>query len=142
VTLALLAVTLVGGCGGGDERLSKEEYAQRADAVCRRVNVQTRALGRPQTLSALARAADRSVPYLDGAIRDLRKLRPSREEEASVRTWLRQLTMLRADVVRLRDRARANDARGVTAVAGSATPRNERFAQLAAQLGMRVCSRP
>jgi hypothetical protein len=138
-----LVVVMAAGCGsGGEKRLSRDEYAKRADGVCRAYNTATRRLGRPTSMRALARVAGRSLPFLDRAVRDLRRLRPPKEEEAMTRTWLRQLTLLRRDVVRIRDRARANDANGVRAVVPAATKQNERFATLAAQLGMTVCSRP
>lgn len=139
--LAVLAV-LAPGCGSGEKRLSKEEYAQRADAVCRRYNDATSGLGSPQSMPALAKVAARSLPHLDRAIRGLRALKPPKDEVATARDWLRQLTLLRGDVVRIRDRARANDAKGVQAVVPAATRRNERFAELATQLGMIVCNQP
>jgi hypothetical protein len=147
VPRALLALTIVlaacSGCGsGGDDRLSKDEYAKRADAVCRHYNAATRGFGAPQTMPALARVTARSLPFLDTAIRDLRALKPPGEEDATARAWVRQLVLLRGELVHMRDRARANDARGVRAVVPAATRRNERFGQLAARLGMSVCSRP
>ena len=137
-----LVIAFVAGCGnGGEKRLSKEEYARRADAVCRRYNQATRPFGSPRSMAALARVANRSLPFVDRAIRDLRALKPPKDEEQVARRWLRQLTLLRRDVVHIRDRARANDARGVQAVVPAATRRNERFTELATQLGMTVCNR-
>jgi hypothetical protein len=142
VTALAVLVALAPGCGSNDHRLSKEEYAQRADAVCRRYNAATSELGSPQSMPALAKVAARSLPHLDRAIRDLRALRPPKDEATTARTWLRQLTLLRGDVVRIRDRARANDAKGVQAVVPAATRRNQRFSRLATQLGMSVCNQP
>ena len=137
-----IAIVACSGCGSGvDERLSRDEYASRADAVCRRYNAATRGFGSPQTMPALAGAAARTLPVLDTAIRDLRALKAPEDEEATARRWLRQLTLLRGDVVRIRNRARANDARGVQSVVPAATERNERFLDLATRLGMTVCSR-
>ena len=143
LTALCILLALATGCGsGGEKRLSKEEYARRADAVCRRYNAATRSLGLPQSMPGLAKVADRSLPHLDRAIRDLRALRPPEDEESTARSWLRQLSLLRGDVVRIRDRARANDAKGVRSVVPAATRRNQRFAQLATQLGMTVCNQP
>jgi hypothetical protein len=143
LTALCVLLAFSAGCGsGGEKRLSKEAYAKRADATCRRYNEGTRRLGTPQSMPALAKVADRSLPLLDRAIRDLRALKPPEDEEATARTWLRQLSLLRGDIVRIRNRARANDARGVRAVVPAATKRNERFSQLATELGMSVCSRP
>jgi len=131
---------LAAGCGsGGDHRLSREEYAHRGDAICRRYNAATAALGFPTSMPALARVANRSLPPLDRALRDLRRLRPPEDEEPAARTWLRQLALLRREVVRIRDRARANDANGVRRVVPAATRQNRRFLRLARRLGMTVC---
>jgi hypothetical protein len=141
LTALSVLLALAAGCGNsGENRLSKEEYARRADAVCRRYNEGTRALGWPKTMPALAKVAGRSLPFLDRAIRDLRALKPPQDEDATARGWLRQLSLLRRDVVRIRNRARVNDARGVRAVVPAATRRNERFSALATQLGMTVCN--
>jgi hypothetical protein len=138
-----LVVTLASGCGsGGEKRLSREEYAKRADAVCRAYNAGTQGLGTPASMRGLARVAGRGLPFLDRALRDLRRLRPPKDEEPTTRRWLRQLALLRKDVVRIRDRARANDANGVRSVVPAATRQNERFSRLAGELGMTVCSRP
>jgi aminopeptidase N len=140
--LALALLLVAAGCGSsGEKRLSKEEYAQRADAVCRRTNRLTQSPGDVSSMPALARFADRTLKPLDRALRDLRALRPPKEEQATANAWLRQLALLRSDAVRIRDRARENDAHGVSAVAVTASARNERFKALAAQLGMTVCSR-
>jgi hypothetical protein len=92
-------------------------------------------------MPALARFADATVKPLANALADLRDLRPPKDEQATARAWLRLLARLRADAVRIRDRARANDANGVRAVALAAMKRNERFKELATQLGMTVCNR-
>jgi len=141
LTALCVLLAFAAGCGsGGEKRLSKEEYAKRADAVCRRYNEGTRPLGTPRSMPALAKVADRSLPLLDRAIRDLRALEAPEDEEATARAWVRQLSLLRSDVVRIRDHARANDARGVREVVPAAARRNARFSELATQLGMSVCN--
>lgn len=138
----LLVLALAGGCGSsGEKRLTKEEFARRADAVCRRTNRLTQPATTPRTMPGLARLAERSVPPLDRALRELRALRPPEEEEPTVRAWLRQLGRLRADAVRIRERAQANDAKGVQTVALAAQRVNDRFHGLATRLGMHVCNR-
>jgi hypothetical protein len=138
----LLVLALAGGCSsGGEKRLSKEEFARRADAICRRTNRVTQLATIPKTMPGLARLAERSLPPLDRALRELRALRPPEDEDATVRAWLRQLRRLRADAVRIRDRARENDAKSVQTAALAAQQVNDRFHELANQLGMDVCSR-
>jgi hypothetical protein len=140
LALGLLLVAAA-GCGSGDKRLSRDEYAKRADAVCRRTNRLTQPPGDIRSMPALARFADATLKPLGRALAGLRGLRPPKDEETTAAAWLRQLARLRTDAVRIRDLARANDANGVRNVAIAAMKRNERFKELATQLGMTVCSR-
>jgi hypothetical protein len=146
VRCAILALSLLlvaaAGCGsGGDKRLSRDEYAKRADAVCRRTNRLTQPPGDISSMPALARFADAALKPLDRALVELRALRPPKDEQATAGAWLRQLARLRADAARIRDLARANDANGLRAFALAAMKRNERFQELATRLGMTVCNR-
>lgn len=143
-TFLLAASLLLVACGsGGDHRLSKEEYAKRADAICARFNRQQPSLPSLQNVTArqVARLADRTLPVLDRTITDLRRLAPPKDEQQLADRWLAALRRLRVDAVKIRDRARANDLGGVGALVGP-SQRDERTAeQLAAQLGTTVCSK-
>jgi hypothetical protein len=139
----LLAVCLVlAACGSGSKGLSKEEYAKRADTICARFSQETRALGGASNLKELARLANKTLPVLDKAIADLRKLEPPKEEQQLAARWLASLDALRTDVVRIRDRARANDLGGVGALVPAATKHDRQSNLLAGQLGTQVCKRP
>jgi len=144
-TFLLAASVLLVACGsGGDHRLSKEEYAKRADAICARFNRQQPSLPSLQNVTArqVARLADRTLPLLDTTIADLRRLAPPKEEQQLADRWLAALRRLRVDAVKIRDRARANDLSGVGALVGP-SQRDERSAErLAEQLGTSVCSKP
>jgi hypothetical protein len=135
------AALLVASCSDGDHSLSKAEYAQRADQVCARYNQATRALGTPGTsLQSLARYANASLPILDRAVARLRRLKPPKDEQALAQRWLSSLGKLRADVVKIRDTAQANDIARVRALALSAKRDDAVTNRLARRLGTRVCS--
>jgi hypothetical protein len=138
----LAACLLVVACGGGSKGLSKEEFAKRADVICARFSQETKALGGASNLKQLARLASSTLPVLDKAITDLRKLEPPKEEQQLADRWLGTLDQLREDVVKIRDRARANDLAGVAALVPSARRHDAASNQLAAQLGTQVCKRP
>ncbi len=74
----LVAIFLATGCGGGGggKPLTRDEYATKADAICAKYTQQTKALANPSNLSDLANVADKTLPILDHAISDLRKLKP------------------------------------------------------------------
>jgi hypothetical protein len=141
--LFVLATIALAGCGGdaGGERLTREDYASEADAVCKRYNDQVGELQRPSNIEELAEAADKSLPLLDDAIDELRDLRPPQREEQTAEQWLSQLELLRDDLAEIRDRAKDNDRAGLEAVVPSAEQHNARSNELATQLGMSVCNR-
>ena len=140
--IALVLVVLLPGCGGGSGKpLTKEEYASKADAICGKYNEQTNALANPKNLSDLAKVADKTLPILDHAIRDIDKLEPPASEKALSDQWLTQVRGLKNDLQEIRDKAKAGDIQGVQAVVPKATEHNSKSNALATQLGMSVCNK-
>lgn len=135
-----LAVTLVAGCGGGGKRLSKKEYASRADSICRKYNRLSQKIANPRSLSDLARAVDKLKPLLDQSIKDLRKLSPPKNEQATADSWLGKVEAIRDDLAKVGDKARKKDTKGVGAALRDGAKDQRRGNQLAAQLGMTDCS--
>ena len=144
-TLLLAACAVLAGCGSsGEKRLSKDEYARRADAICARFNRQQPSLANPQnvTVQQVERLASRTIPLLDRTIADLRRLRPPKDEHELADRWIASLRRLRVDAAKIRDRAKANDLAGVGALVGPSTQDERTSEELAARLGTTVCSKP
>jgi hypothetical protein len=141
-TLIVLAVVpMLAACGGdGGNRLSKTDYAARANAICARFNRQVTSFGGATTMHDLAQLSARTLPALDTATRRLRKLRPPKDEDAAARRWLSSMEQLHADVARIRDRAVANDLRGVQRLIPGATRDNRLSDRLANGLGATTCA--
>jgi len=140
--IALVLVFVLPGCGGGSGKpLTKEEYASKADAICGKYNRQTKALASPKTLSDLAKVADKTLPILDHAIKDLTKLHPPASEKALSDQWLTQVRNLKSDLQEIRDKAKTGDLQAVQAVVPKAQDHNSQSNQLATQLGMSVCNK-
>jgi outer membrane murein-binding lipoprotein Lpp len=138
----VLASIVLAGCGASDgSRLTREQYASKADAVCQKYKQKSDALSSPTTLPALASVADRLLPLLNDARRELRALRPPAREQATANAWLDAFDVSIDDVRKIRDRAKAGDRAGVGDVATRAQQHNGRANELAAQLGMTVCSK-
>ena len=143
-TPLVLATVLVAGCGNGgssDQRLTREQYAKKADAICTKYKHKTDALSRPATLSDLADLASQVLPFLRAARGELRALPPPQNEEATANAWLDQFDVIIDDVTNIRDKAKQKDSAGVQAAAAPALKHNQRANDLAAQLGMTVCSK-
>jgi hypothetical protein len=138
----VLASILAAGCGSSDSsRLTRDEYAAKADAVCQQVKQKSDGLSSPTTLPALARVSGRLLPLLHGARGELRSLRPPAGEEATANAWLDEFDVTIDDVRKIRDRAKAGDRAGVGAAAIRAQRHNQHANELAGQLGMTVCSK-
>jgi hypothetical protein len=134
-------LVVLAGCGGGSgKQLTRKEYASRADAVCTKYNEQVKALSNPANLSELADVADKTIPILDDAIHDLRKLKPPQDEEKVAQQWLSQVEGLKTDLSDIRDKAKSNDMQGVQAIVPRAQNHNARSNELATELGMTVCN--
>ena len=59
----VLAIVVAAGCGGGGgKRLSRDQYASKADAVCRKYNAQAKLLVAPTNLSELGKAFEALHP--------------------------------------------------------------------------------
>lgn len=138
--VALLALVVLPGCGGGGTPLTKEEYASRADAICGKYNQQTKSLGNPSNLTGLAKVADKTLSILDNAIAELKKLKPPASQKAIADQWLTQVENLKSDLAEIRDKAKAKDTPGVQAVLPKAQDHNTRSNELASRLGMSVCN--
>ncbi len=141
--LALLPLLLLTACGGGGggKRLTKQEYASKADAICAKGNQQTKALGTPSNLSELVDVANKTIPILDKTIRDLHELKPPESEQDTVDQWLGAVQELQGDLTEIRDKAKDNDIQGVQAVVPKAQEHNTRSNALASKLGMKVCNK-
>ena len=101
----LLAIVVAAGCGGGGsgKRLSRGQYASKADAICRKYSAQAKLLAAPKNLSDLGKAFDKALPLFETAIKDLHKLKPPASEQARADQWLAQVESLKNDLAEIRD---------------------------------------
>jgi hypothetical protein len=142
-SVLVVVVFVLTACGGSSSgpRLTKEEYASKADAICGKYNEQVKALDNPSSLKELADVADQTIPILHNAIRDLGKLNPPASEQDTVDQWLDEIKKLEDDLDEIRDKANDNDMQGVQDVVPKADGHNKRSNELATELGMTVCNK-
>jgi hypothetical protein len=140
--IALVVPLFLAACGGDSgPRLSKEQFASKADAICAKYNKQVASLANPQNLTELADVADNTIPVLQNAIGDLRDLNPPEAEQQTVDEWLDAVEKLEDDLKEIRDEADKGSMKGVQAVVPKADEHNKRSNELATQLGMSVCNK-
>jgi ABC-type Zn uptake system ZnuABC Zn-binding protein ZnuA len=147
--LLFVVTVLAAGCGGGGNssssggaRLSRSDYAAKADAICKKYNAKTKQIGNnSKNLSDVAKAFDRALPLLDNALSELKTLRPPKSEQHDVDEWLAQSQVLKHDLQEMRDKAKAKDLKGVQEAFARASANDRQGNRLAAKLGMKVCSK-
>jgi len=141
-TLLVLVVAIAAGCGGttaDSPRLSRADYASKADAICRDYYRQTDAID-ATSFAEVAPALDKVLPILDKALDQVHDLQPPENEQSTVDEWLRLSDKVRDDMEATREKARAKDEQGAMAADSKALRDDNRSNKLAAKLGMKACS--
>jgi hypothetical protein len=139
--VAALTVIAAGcGGGGGDERLSRDDYVAKADAICRATVDKRRALPVPTALAGIPRYVDRALPLLDSARSDLRALRPPPELEDEVTSWLQAIEDERDALSNLRRAAADKDAAKARAIGSQGVVIEQRARTRARAIGLVACA--
>ena len=88
-TLALLvigAVLVLSSCGGGgSKRLTKEQFAAKADALCAAFHKKVNAVPTPTTADETVAYLEKLLPLDEKLIADIKNLKPPANEEATVK---------------------------------------------------------
>jgi hypothetical protein len=142
-SVALLAVVALAACGGsGGERLSRDTYVARADAICADVAAQREVLPAPTSIAEIPGYVDKALPIIDAALVKLRALRPPLEMQQSVTAWLDTTAQTLAVLADLRRAAQDGNPAGdkVRAFAAKAKTLNDRRGALARSIGLTSCA--
>lgn len=85
--LLVSGAILLGGCGGGGggDRLSKDEYAAKANALCAAFNKEVDATGVLRVTEGITAGLDKLLPFEKKLIADLKALKPPADEEATAK---------------------------------------------------------
>ena len=86
VTSTALAVGA--GCGGGGDRLSREELVSDADAICAEYEAELGALAEPESLADVERLVQDAKPIVENGIESLQALDPPEDLEDEFDEWI------------------------------------------------------
>jgi hypothetical protein len=137
----LLAAVATASSGCGDESgLSGAELAQRANAICARYKPLYRADANTQTRVAILRDMDRTRLASAREERELRALRPRRNEAGKVQRLLDHVRASKRTLVQLRSATAAHDATAATKVWRRLAVENRVTTKEARALGWTVCA--
>ena len=141
----LIAVTLavaLAGCGGsgGGDRLSKTEWVEQADAICKRVNDRLEQTEQPETMPELVTVLDQGLKDVNEAIADLRELEPPEDIEPEVDAWFAKVEAASVEIEKARDAAKAQDEQKLSAALEDGTRVNDEGNRRARELGLTECA--
>lgn len=149
--LGLVLVVGVGGCGdepkrtatttADDQRLTREEYVRRADAICADYDRRLDDLPDPEDVGEVAELAEEAFPIVQEGIRKLRELRPPQELGPQVEAWLRLNDANARSIHSLEEAAGDGDVRRVQEIASEAAENERRADELAKELGLEECAK-
>ena len=140
---ATLAVLGFAACGGED-RLSREEYLEQADATCRKYEERLKPLEdklqQTDSTEEAAAVIDDAVPVVREGVDELKKLKPPEELEGQVDEWLKLNEENTKTLEQLGDAAEAGDEARIGELAQEAEANEQRGDDLAREIGLKDCA--
>jgi hypothetical protein len=141
--LAGLALLLAAGCGSGgssDERLTREQLVQKADAICAEYGRKVDALTAPQSFTELAAYARSAHKALSDGLSQLRELRPPTDLQARYERWVDAGDRALGRIDELQKAAEKKDQLEIQTLVAAAKREDDSSDRLAAELGMVECA--
>jgi hypothetical protein len=140
--LAVVALSVfAAGCGGGgNNRLSKEDFQQQANAICKKYDEKIKAIGTPTSPADIPAFVEKGVPLIQQGIAELRALRPPSDLQADYNRMLDETAKAIPAARKLADAAAKNDAAAVQEALKEGNDANTASDQLATKLGLQQCA--
>jgi hypothetical protein len=136
----LLAVVSAAGCGGGDGRLSKQEFDAKANAVCGKYQGRIDAVPEPKNLDDVPGYVDKIVPLIEKGTSEIDDLKPPEDLQDTYDDWRATQQRLLQKARDLKAAAQDNDAGRAQQVLREAGRASSRVDALARQLGANKCA--
>jgi hypothetical protein len=140
----LLAISLLAmaaaGCGGGGDRLTQEEFASQANAICQDFEQKIDDLGAPENLDDIEGFADEAAEIAGDGRDELAGLNPPEDLEADYARLLETLDEAIENIERIGDAAADGDEAEVQRIAEEGEAEDEDSDRLARELGLDDCA--
>lgn len=138
---ALLAIALAATACGGDETLSREEYAAKLDAACNEFAEREQRIGDPQTAADLVEDGPEVLQAFDETILKEVDSAEAPDEIAGEAALLRRLAHDQRDVLAgLVDAARERDVPRLSRLAAQNRSLNQQASSTARRVGADACA--
>jgi hypothetical protein len=141
VVAAAVALFATVGCGG-DEGVSRAEWARHADAICAKYDRRFRSLRMVEELPALARVLGQAVELLDGERMELAELDAPEDDASQIGAMLAYLEKSAAAGRRAQRAARSGDVDAASIAVGESDSAAAQARHEARDLGATTCAKP
>jgi len=138
--LAALSL-LVSACGGGgNDPLTRAEYAESADEICTELDEESEAIAPPTSPDRVDEYVDELIPAYEDALERLKQLEPPEETQETVDEWIGLGDETLARLNEVRDAAGEGDEAEVRRILAEVASTNGRVNEVARELGAPACA--
>jgi DNA-binding NtrC family response regulator len=138
---ALVGVlVLLAGCGGGgDTRLSREEFESQANAICAKYQKQLNALGTPSSVEEIPDLVEQALAILNKEVAEIAALDPPTDMQTEFDAMIEASNNTKAAANDLSQAARDGDQAAVQKALEEGNAASDKADQIATQLGLDSC---
>ena len=140
---ALVGVlVLLAGCGGGggDTRLSREEFESQGNAICAKYQKQLQAVGNPSSIDEIPDLVDQAVAILNREIAEIAALKPPADMQTEFDALIDASNNTKDAAADLSQAAKDGDRAAVQKALDEGKAASEKADQIATQLGLDSCT--
>jgi hypothetical protein len=127
------------GCGGGGDRLTREELIEEADATCAEFDQRVEEVDEPESLDDIERYVQEIRPIVEEGTDELAELEPPEELQDEYDDWI---AATRSGIDRfdeLEEAAASGDEQRIQEVLQGAGEGGEEASRLAQEIGLQEC---
>ena len=138
---ALVGVlVLLAGCGGGgDTRLSREEFESQANAICAKYQKQLNALGTPSSVEEIPDLVEQALAILNKEVAEIAALNPPTDMQTEFDAMIEASNNTKAAANDLSQAAKDGDQAAVQKALDEGNAASKKADQIATQLGLDSC---
>lgn len=137
----VVAVTLLALPGCSDGGLSKEEFIQQADSICREAEERTERIEPPRTPEGLADFVDEAERITGELLADLRELEPPDEGRETIDRLLQRIEDALATLPELKEAAQNRAASRIQELGQELQQASSEANEIAQGYGLEICGR-
>ncbi len=134
------ALAVAAGCGGGGDRLSRDELVSEADAICADYEAELEGLAEPESLADFERLVQDAKPIVETGVEELRALEPPEDLEEEYDEWISQNEENVESLDDLQAAVAERDEQRVQEVVQGLDQNEQEADELAAEIGLEECA--